>query len=474
MIEGTAELQAHRLQVKAVNPSLTGLVFDRVQSQIPIRFTAATLASSNLHLQAQTVRWQPDKDTTIASPMDLHSTLHIHLQRQQIDAENLVIDLSTLGRLHGSGAWQWTTKTAQEVHLALVPTSVETVWPYVAPLLPAPYATWQVTGLTQIELYTPSLAWDDGMSTQPLTLDWRFNHIAFSSAEGDVAGEHINGQIQADLSLTPNWYPASIRASLHLKPFALLVGSFFPEFENNHIEFNLTLNSTYHSKTNHIDLNIDGHFGPLGQMKIQGRLDPSSAPLQVDVTCTLSQINMRTAWQTFMPEALRQATDPPAMEGLLNTHLQLSGTQANAHVRGDLQLAASHLQMGSFNLRNLTLQLPIDVRYPLPQHLPDLAELPASAYGRLQVGDLQLNGLQIPGITTKLALRSDSVIFQKDIQASLLKGVLHIQNLAAYHVLQPQRQLLMQMRLRALHLKDLQRRNDTLPIAGQIDADFSS
>ncbi len=85
---------------------------------------------------------------------------------------------------------------------------------------------------------------------------------------------------------------------------------------------------------------------------------------------------------------------------------------------------------------------------------------------------MTFHGLQIPGITTKLAMRSDSLIFQKHIQATLLKGVVHLQDLIAYRVLQPQRQIRMHMRLRSLNLRHLQRDVSALPIAGQIDADF--
>jgi hypothetical protein len=474
VIEGTADMNAHRLHVGADKQAATGLAFERVQSQLPLRITSTALTSPDLRLQAKAVRWQPPgTDTPMTSPLDLRTSIDINLQRRQVEAKNLVLDLPALGRITGGSAWQWTTGTAQDVHLTIAPTTLETVWPLVAALLPAPYPTWLVSGQTQIELRAPSLVWRRGAPTQPLVLDWRFSGMTFSSPAGDYAGENISGQVAANVSLAPDWRPVSVQASLTLKPFALLVGSFFPELEKNHIESNVTLNSVYHPKTGHVDLHIDGEFTPLGRIAIEARLDRSHAPIQADITCRLSHVDVQNVWQTFMPEALRQAADPPAMQGRFNARLQLRGTLSNAHVQGDLQLAEFDLQAGALNLRNLSLQLPLDIRYPLPEHLPDLADLSASAYGQLHLERLQFGGLLIPGIATKLALRSDSIIFQKDIRASLLNGVLHLHDLVAYRLLQSQRQIQMRLQLRSLDLQDLQRHNDALPIAGQVDADFS-
>ncbi len=196
--------------------------------------------------------------------------------------------------------------------------------------------------------------------------------------------------------------------------------------------------------------------------------------MQIDVTCRLRQIDVRQAWLTFMPETLRQTANPPAMRGRLYARLQLLGTLDQARLLGDLQLSEFHLQTGSLALRNVSLQLPLDIQYPLSEHLPTPGTLPASAYGQMRLGHLQFGTLQIPGLTAKLAMRSDSIIFQQDIQASLLKGVLHLQHLVAYHILRPQRQVRMQMRLRSLNLQHWQRDVTELSVVGLVDADFSS
>ncbi|ETX02407.1 MAG: hypothetical protein ETSY1_03690 [Candidatus Entotheonella factor] len=471
-IKGTVGIEAQKLHIGVAQPNADGLAFERVQGQLPIHFTSNALRLHDVHIQAKTVRWQPG-NSPITSPLDLRTSANIHVQRQQAKAENLVLNLPNLGRIEGRGTWQWATGTAQDVHLSVEPASLETIWPHVAAQLPAPYPTWLISGRTQIDLSATHTVWRHGAPTQPLSIDWRFSDVAFSSPEGDYAGENINGQLQANVSLTPNWRPASVQASFNLKPFALLIGSFFPELEQHNITSAVTLNTAYDPQTGRVDLKVDSQFGPLGRLSIEGKLDTSQALSQAHVTCRLRQINVTKTWQTFMPEGLRQANRPPTMQGRLNADLQLRGTRDKARVQGGLQLAAFHLQTGSLALRNLSLQLPVDVRYPLPTSLPNLDALPASAYGQLRLDHLQLGSLQLPGLTTSLAVRSDSLIFQKNIEATLLKGVLHIQDLVAYHMLQPQRQLQLQMRLRSLNLQHLQRGNTALPIAGQVDADFS-
>ncbi len=472
-IRGTAGIKARSVHMDAANPAAAGLALERVQSRLPVRITSTALTARDARLQAKAVSWQSVNATPITSPLDLRTTIDVNLRDQQINAQDLVLDLSNLGQVKGSGTWQWATGTARDVNLSITPTGLETVWTHAVALLPAPYPDWLVSGQTRIDLSAPRVVWRDGAPSQPLSIDWRLSNMTLSSPEGDYAGENINSQVRANISLTPDWRPASVQASLTLKPFALLIGSFFPELEQNNVTSSVTLNSTYHPQTGKVDLDVKSQFGGLGRVTIQGQLDASQPTLQADVICRLRQIDVTQAWQTFMPEALRQAADPPAMQGRLNARLQLRGALSKARLQGNLQLAAFHLQTGSLELRNLSLQLPVDVHYPLPEHLPDRAALPASAYGQLQLEHLQFGGLQIPGVTTKLALRSDSVIFQKKIQASLLQGVLHLQDLVAYHVLRPQRQIRMQMQLRSLNLQHLQRGDAALPIAGQVDADFS-
>jgi hypothetical protein len=464
------------LAFDAPSASVATIQIQQLSGTTPVTFDTNApeqLAWPDLHLQAKAVQWQRDTATPIASPLDLRTTVNVDLQRQQVAAKDLDLDLPNLGRLQGSGTWQWATGTTREVRLTLTPTSLETVWPYVAARLPAPYPTWLVTGQTQLKLNAQHAVWRDGAPTQPLAIDWRFSEMTFSNPEGDYAGEHIQGQLEATVSLTPDWRPASVQASLHLKPFALLMGTFFPELEQHHIASTVTLNSTYHPATGHVDLKVDSQFGPLGRVAIEGKLNTSPRPLQADVTCHFSQIDVQKAWQTFMPQTWRQAADPPDMRGQLNARVQLRGTLAKAHLQGNLQLTSFDMQTGSLGLRNLSLQLPLDVRYPLPEQLPDPNALPASAYGQLHLEHLQFGGLQIPGIATKLALRSDTLIFQRDVQAALLKGVLHLQDLVAYRMLRAQRQIQMQMRLRSLDLESIQHGGEALPMAGRVDADFS-
>lgn len=468
-MQGTAAIKARSLRV-----GVAGLSFENVQSRVPIRLTPTALQARDARLQAAAARWQSDPETPITAPLDVRTTVDLNLPRQQLQVKHLDLHLQDLGRATGHATWQWTSGSIQNIRLSLVPTSLDALWPHIAAQLPAPYPAWLVGGQTQIDLSALRLTWRNGAPTQPLSIDWQLREVSFSSPEGDYAGESINGQVEANISLTSDWRPAAVRASLTLEPFALLVGSFFPELQQNGVTSVVTLNSSRDPQTGRFDLDLNSQFGPLGRIDIKGVLDPTQTPMRVDVACSLRQIDAARVWQTFMPETIRQTAAPPTIKGRLKAHLQLRGTLPEAlRIQGDLNLSAFHLQAGALNVQNLSLQLPVDIRYPLPQRLPDLAALPASTYGLLQIDKVTFGGLQIPGLITKLAMRSDSFIFQKHIQATLLKGVVHLQDLVAYHVLQPQqRQVRMHMQLRSLNLRHLQRNVTDLPVAGQVDADF--
>ena len=473
--EGAARLQAESLRLGGANP----LTLEQAQSRLPLRFAPGVLQFHGWRLQAKTASWRPgggrpSSASSVSTPLELRGDIAVNLQQRQIEAGNLAMRASALGRMTGGGVWRWENASARDVRLAIAPASLETIWPYLTVWLPAPYAAWAITGKSRIDLRMPRLTWRAGRApAQPLDVTWRFSNIAFSSPDGGYAGENISGQMAANISLAPDWRPASAQASLHLQPFAFLAGGFFPELESNRIVSKIRLNSARDAKTGHFDVELTGDFGPLGRLTAQGRLDGSRAPMRADIACRLHRIDVAKAWQTFMPQTLRQAAEPPAMRGWLSGRLQLRGSLAEAQARGEMQLSAFYLQSPSLNLQNLSLRLPLDVRYPLPEASPNVAALPASAYGQLHLEQLRYGALQIPGVSARLALRSDSIIFQEHMQASLLKGVVHLRNLVAYRLLQPQRLIELQMQLRGLRLSAMPRGDDALPLAGEINADFS-
>ncbi len=244
VIEGTADLRAHRLRIDAAQSAATSSAFEHVQSRLPVRITSTALAARDARLQIKTVRWQPDPDTSITSSLDLRTTADLDLQRLQVDAKRFDLDLPNLGRMKGSGTWQWTTGTTQNLHLTIAPKGLETIWSHIASLLPPPYPTWQIAGQSQVDLHAPRLVWRGGAPTQPLTITWHLRDMSFSNPEGDDAGKNIDGRVEATVSLTPDWRPSSTQGALTLKPFALLVGNFFPELEQYRVTSKITFNST--------------------------------------------------------------------------------------------------------------------------------------------------------------------------------------------------------------------------------------
>ncbi len=354
-VQGTAAIKARRLYVGAGSPDAASLSFEGVQSRLPIRITSTGLSARKARLQAKATRWQFDPATPITAPLDLRTTVDLNLTRQQIQFKHLDLHLQDLGRVKGNGTWQWATGTAKNIHLSLVPTSLETLWSHVAARLPAPYPGWLAGGQTQIDFDAPRLTWGDGAPTQSLSLNWQLRDVTFSSPEGDYAGEDINGQVQVNVTLTSDWRPATVQASLALKPFALLIGSFFPELQQNGVTTDMTLNGSRDPQNGHFNLDINSRFGTLGQLGITGKLDPNQTPMQADVTYTLRRIDVARVWRTFIPETIRQTADPATVQGKLNARLRMRGALSEALLmQGDLNLSNAHLQAGPLGLKNLS------------------------------------------------------------------------------------------------------------------------
>jgi hypothetical protein len=270
-----------------------------------------------------------------------------------------------------------------------------------------------------------------------------------------------------------------IDGSLHLKPFSLLLGNVFPALEEQHVTSAITFSGTYHPGIPRADVQLDGQFGTLGRITLSGKVFRDATPQappswRYDLACTLCRLDAAQVWQTFVPQANPDShtPSPTTVKGELNARLQLRGQGASAHLRGDLHLTSLHLQTPSLRLDNVSLQLPIDVQYPLPLTLPDKSALPADAYGRLHIAQARTGNIQMEDIHTALALRSDSIVFQDHISIALLGGHVILRQLEAYRLLQAQRHIRLHLRLQGLDLQQAQRGDANLPLAGRVDADF--
>lgn len=480
-LQGTAEVEVHTVTIDAprADTSPVRMTIDEVKSRLPVHLTSTRMTLQDVSLQAETWRWLAADAAPLQSPLEIRATSQLDFKRQRLTLQQLDATLQELGQIRGHAVWAWDTQTLHDVNLNLQPTTAAHLWRHVSSFMPEPYRTWQVNGQTRLELQAQQLSWRPSAAPAAWTMFWHLEQLAFSSPEGDTAGEHISGTLQAVVSPAINPSRYVIDGSLHLKPFSVLVGNIFPALEAQHVTSAITFSGTYHPDAPRVDVQLDGQFGQLGRMIVSGTLlrnaaSRTAASWRYDFACTLRRLNTAQLWQTFVPQTNPDADtpSPTTVTGELDARLQLRGQGLAAHLRGDLNLMLSHLQTPSSHLQGVSLQLPIDVHYPLPQPLPDKSALPASAYGRLHIAQARAGNLQMADIHTALALRSDSIIFQDHISIALLGGHVILRQLEAYRLLQAQRHIRLHLRLQSLNLQQVQRGDANLPLAGRVDADF--
>jgi len=480
-LQGTAEIDVNSVAIDTSRATAAParMTIDGVKSRLPVHLTSTGMTLQDGYLQAEAWRWLAADAAPLQAPLEIRATSQLDFKRQRLTLHQLDATLQDLGHIRGHAVWAWDTQTVHDLNLDLQPTTAAHLWRHAAFLIPEPYRTWQVNGQTRLELQAQQLSWRAAAAPAAWTIVWHLEQLAFSSPEGDTAGENISGTLHAVVSPAVNPSRYGIDGSLHLQPFSMLVGNFFPALEAQRVTSAITFSGTYHPGPPRVDVQLDGQFGKLGRLILSGKLlrdaaSQAAAPWRYDLVCTLRHLNAAQLWQTLVPQTNPDADTPSltTVQGELSAHLQLRGQGVSAHLRGDLHLTSLHLQTPSARLQGVSLQLPIDVQYPLPQPLPDKSTLPASAYGRLHIAQARMGNLQMADIHTALALRSDSIIFQDHISIALLGGHVILRQLEAYRLLQAQRHIRLHLRLQGLDLQQMQRGAANLPLAGRVDADF--
>jgi hypothetical protein len=474
-LQGTAEMMAAAVHVNANEPAGVKLHFNGVQARLPLHAKATEVEIRQANIQTQAWQWSV-ADTTQNHPhFTLRASSQLDLLQQRLRLPRVEVVFGELGSGSGSGAWSWREQALDDLQLQFTSSAVATLWSNLTPLVPETYRAWQVQGTTHVEVQAPHLSLRTPWELPRLGVTWQLQDAAFSAPDSRYAGEQINGSMQATLSRPRPTEPYVLQGTLTLQPFALLVGSFFPALEANGITSVLTFTGRYQTPADHLQLDLAGQLSDIGTLTLQGHIhQPLSTP-RYDLLGQLRQINAERFWHTFLHNTglLSPALAKATAQGTLQAQLQVRGQPSAMHMQGHLELSDFHLHTDSVRVEGAFLQLPLDMRYPLPEVAGEAAVRPAAADGHLRIARLGFGGLQIEAFATRLALRSDSVVFPEDITVSLLHGRLRLRYLTAQHLLRPQRRVLLQAEVENLDLQRLQRDTGGLPLAGVVHGVFT-
>jgi hypothetical protein len=452
------------------DPSQPGLRLDQLQGRMPIRLTATMVETRDARLQAKAAYGRRADTSLVQTALALQATSRLDLAQQRLSLQHCRITLPALGHGSATGTWQLSTQSVRDVHVTWQPTSAAVLWQQVADRLPASYQNWQVTGQTQFDLQAPLFSWAAAAPAAPVSLVWQLRDVAFSSPAGEYAGEHLNGTLQVTATLATATRPYTMQGTLTLQPFALLIGRLFAALEQSHTTSVVTFNGSYGAPTQHAEFHVAGQFGHLGSVDMQGVIRDLLGSPQYDLSGTLERLHIEHLGKTFWPAD--GMSSPPFLRGMLQAQLHLRGHGDAAHWQGRLNVSDLRFHTDTVVVDNLSVQLPLAGQYPLPQTIPDATTLPATAFGRLHLSQARLGGVALSKMQTRLALRSDTILFPDDITLSLLGGQVRLQEVVAARLLQPQRHLQLRLQAQALDLQKLPETTTTLPLSGSLNADW--
>jgi hypothetical protein len=307
-----------------------------------------------------------------------------------------------------------------------------------------------------------------------LTVTWQVRNGTFGTAESAYASEHLNGTLQAVASLDEAAGQYTLHGTLTMQPFALLIGSFVPALEANHITSVVTFSAEYSPRTERLQLYAAGQFQALGMLTVRGTIYQPRGTPRTDLQLQARNINVAQVWSTFVHDALQFPTLSQAQaQGTVNATLDVLHESTTLTLRGTIDVVQGQFHTATWGLHGLSLFLPVQLQYPLPRTAPAVTTLSDESFGQLHIDTLQLGSVDIHNLSLKPALWSDNIFVRNAVSLPLLGGQIGIDHISGQHLLQPHRLLTLPVRLRHLDLQQLHRGAAELPLAGILDGDFS-
>jgi hypothetical protein len=445
-----------------------------VQGELSLHGNATTMDLTALRLHTKEWSGTTAQDTPMLTAMTLAGAGSIDLQRQRLTLPQLVGTVSQLGEWRGSGIWDWAAHTVHDLHLRLAVGDLTALQDTLQHLLPNSLSAWHMAGQSEVHLHATRLHLHSPHQAQGVTVRWQVHDGSLSTPEGTYASEHLNGTFEAVMTLDEATGHYALQGTLTMQPFALLLGNLFVALEANHLTSVVTFAATYSPPTEQLQLYVAGQFHDLGMLTVRGTVHQPLRTPRADLQLHARNINLAQFWSTFIHDAVLFPTLSQAqVQGIVNVTLDLLSQPADLALRGTVDMAQGQLQTPTVALHGLSLLLPVQLQYPLPQTAPEVATLPPESFGHLHLDTLQMGNVDVHNVRLKLALWSDNLFIPDTVSLPLLGGQITLERMTAQHLLQPHRQLTVPLRLRHLDLQRLHRDTAKLPLAGILEGDFS-
>jgi hypothetical protein len=470
----TLNLKAQQVRLHPGATEQPVLQIASLQGRLPVRGSVTALTFSNAEMQTQAWQWLAAAQPEVVPGLTLRGSGSIDLRQQHLTLQDTVATVPQLGSLSAAGEWYWSSQTGRDLYLQLEPTDLKALKERLQVLLPAAWRPWQMAGNISMQVRATRLGLREPRLLHGLVLTWRFHDAALSAPNGTYASEHVNGTLQASAAFDGISGQGTLQGTMTLQPFALLVGSLFPALEDNRLTSVVTYSGMYDTVADRLRLYVAGQFSDLGVVKLEGEVQRPLGTPRYDLQARLYTERAARLWQTLVYDPIQFPTLADAtMQGQLDCRLQLQGRASEFTLRGTLDLTDLTFRSDTADIRGVTLRLPVQMHHPLPSVAPEDLSLSPEAYGPLHIAAMRIGGIQLGGLSTRVALRSDSLLFEHDIRLSGLGGYLRLERISAAHLLRSQRRIAMRVRLHELDLRQLGRGPTSLPLAGRLNGDLS-
>jgi hypothetical protein len=395
-------------------------------------------------------------ETTVAA------TVEADLQSFDLALTSLAIDSGQLGGVTGRGHWSamgiWSAQLAvSEVGLAkwLGLLSPE--------LLPGDLATIKGSG-TATELTINGSA-DAVTAEGRLTL----SDVGYSSDDGTRVVEGLALRSRARLTVEPH-QAARLQAQGSVTGPLLLWDTVFADLSERQAGLTVTAQLDLEPTEPAWSMQMHGSFDPGASLflSLSGGADLATrwqSQLQVN--------DLEASFETWIREPLQgsvPAIEPLLLEGAASA--RLTGSRSSVSGRLELDRLTMGSAGGSFELDDLSLQLPLDLswRHGAGGRL-ELSGRPG--HGRLGFDSLMAAGLTMPATSVPLVIRGDTVTVEDRLSLPLLGGQVHLDQLTLAELLRPQRRLETAVRLDRISLAEISEALDIVPLVGELQGAFS-
>jgi hypothetical protein len=110
------------------------------------------------------------------------------------------------------------------------------------------------------------------------------------------------------------------------------------------------------------------------------------------------------------------------VQGSVNVVLNVRSQSTSLMLHGTVDVEKGQFHTAIWELRDLSLFLPIQLQYPLPSTAPEIATLPSESFGQLSMATLRIGNVDIHGLRFRLAIWSDNIFVPEALAIPLLGG----------------------------------------------------